>query len=107
MKKGRCTWEEMRNSMIRTDRKGAELTVQICDVVDWQTEDELERIVAWELDDVETLYFDMSGVEDISSLMLRVVLYARKQMSGKGKLILCNGNEKIVNICETHDIDYR
>ena len=93
--------------MIRTDRKGTKLTIQISSIVDWQTEDELERIVSWELDDVETLCFDMSGVEDISSVMLRVILYAEKQMRGKGKLILCNGNAKIVSICEAQGIDYK
>ena len=89
--------------MIKTDLIGTVMKVSIFDAIDRKTEDDLERLVTWELEGISELCFDMSGAEYITPTIVRIILYAKKQMNN-GNITIINANEKIAKLCAAHDI---
>ena len=79
---------------------GSELTLAIEGRLETTTAPELEVIVKSELDGVETLNFDFSKLDYISSAGLRVLLTAQKIMRNRGSFIVCNVNEIVMEIFE-------
>ena len=81
--------------MLKVTKERRILWIRFDGTIDSQTENELEQIVTWELDDVEELWIDMAGVEDISSVMLRILSYAKKEINERGQIYIFHMGEKL------------
>ena len=90
--------------MIKTELNGTSMKVSIFDAIDRETENELEILVTWKLEGVTDLRFDLSGAEYITPTIVRIILYANKQMKNKGNITIINANEKIAKLCAAHDL---
>ena len=89
--------------MIKTDLNGTVMKISIFGEIDRETEDDLERLVTWELEGVNELCFDMIGAEYITPTIVRIMHYAKKQMNN-GNFAIINANEKIAKLCNAHDM---
>jgi len=85
---------------IKTKTEGAALTVILAGRLDTTTAPQLEKLLKEELDGLENLTIDMAELDYISSAGLRVLLFARKAMDGKGSLRVTHVNETIMEIFE-------
>ena len=88
----------------QTDQRGKTIHVCLEGRFDRETEDELERLVAWGLDGVDKLCIDMKGVKDISSIGLRILSYAQKIMNEQGAMYIENAEYWVEYQCREHDI---
>ncbi len=79
---------------------GSELTMALDGRLDTVTAPELEAELKNSLEGVNSLIFDFSELEYISSAGLRVLLSAQKQMNKQGAMKLTNVNETIQEIFE-------
>ena len=68
--------------------------------LDTITAPELEAVLKEEIEDVESLTFDFSALEYISSAGLRVLLSAQKQMNRQGTMQVTGVGEVIMEIFE-------
>ena len=84
-----------RELMLKVTKERRILWIRFDGKIDSRTENELEQLVAWELDDVEELWIDMAGVEDVSSVMLRILSYAKSEISERGQFYIFHMGEKI------------
>lgn len=84
-------------SKITDDTK---LTVILTGRLDTITAPKLEAELKQCIDGVQTLIFDFSAVEYLSSAGLRVLLSAQKVMNKQGHMIVRNINETIAEIFE-------
>jgi anti-sigma B factor antagonist len=64
-----------------------------------QLEKELQAVFK-ETADISLLSFDLEKLEYISSAGLRVILMAQKQMNKKGKMVIKNVNEVVMEVFE-------
>ncbi len=85
---------------ITRDLNGSELKLGLEGRLDTVTAPELEEQIKSGLDSVETLIFDLSNLEYISSAGLRVLLSAQKIMNKQGKMIVKNVSEEVNEILE-------
>lgn len=85
---------------ITKENSGSILTVFLEGRLDTTTAPELEESLKGELDGINTLYFDFSKLEYISSAGLRILLSTQKTMNKQGKMIVKNTNETIDDIFE-------
>ncbi len=85
---------------ITKDLNGSELKLGLEGRLDTVTAPELEEQIKSGLDSVETLIFDLSNLEYISSAGLRVLLSAQKIMNKQGKMIVKNVSEEVNEILE-------
>lgn len=85
---------------ITKDLNGNELKLGLEGRLDTVTAPELEEQIKSGLDSVETLIFDLSNLEYISSAGLRVLLSAQKIMNKQGKMIVKNVSEEVNEILE-------
>lgn len=74
---------------------GTELTVALRGRLDTTTAPQLEMELQNSLQGVESLIFDFSALEYISSAGLRVLLYAQKVMNRQGKMVVRGANDMI------------
>ncbi len=74
---------------------GTELTVALRGRLDTTTAPQLELELQNSLQGVESLIFDFSALEYISSAGLRVLLYAQKVMNRQGKMVVRGANDMI------------
>lgn len=79
---------------------GSELTVILNGRLDTTTAPQLEAELKHNISGVETLIFDFSGLEYLSSAGLRVLLAAQKVMNKQGNMIVRHVNETISEIFE-------
>lgn len=88
--------------MFNIERKlnDGELTLSLSGRLDTTTFPELEKVVKNELDQVQTLMFDLEKMEYISSAGLRVLLLAQKTMNAKGRMAIINASAEIMDIFE-------
>ena len=56
---------------------------------------ELEDVIKNDLDNVESLVFDLSKLDYLSSAGLRVLLVARKLMNKKGQMLIRHPNQSV------------
>ena len=77
-----------------------ELTMSLTGRLDTITAPQLEKTLKASLDGVTELTIDMQALEYVSSAGLRVLYYARKRMSGQGKLKVTHVGETIMEIFE-------
>lgn len=77
---------------------GTELVLAVEGSLDTTTAPELEKEIKSSLKDYESLVFDFSKLDYISSAGLRVVLSAHKTMSSKGGMKVTNVNEIVSEV---------
>ena len=74
------------------------LTITLEGELNTVTAPELEEVISNSLKLVETLIFDFSKLEYLSSAGLRVLLIAQKIMSKQGDMIIRHANKNILDI---------
>ena len=79
---------------------GRKLTLALAGRLDTVTAPELEKELQDSLEGIDTLIFDFSGLEYVSSAGLRVLLSAQKTMNKQGEMKLTHVNESIMEIFE-------
>ena len=79
---------------------GSKLTLALAGRLDTVTAPELEKELQDSLEGIDTLIFDFSGLEYVSSAWLRVLLSAQKTMNKQGEMKLTHVNESIMEILE-------
>lgn len=77
---------------------GSELTVVLSGRLDTTTSPELESEIKGVIDGVQSLIFDFSGLDYLSSAGLRVILACQKTMNRQGSMVIKNVNETIMEI---------
>ena len=85
---------------IEKAKNGGYLTFALEGRLDTTTSPQLEEEVNGTIADVETLVFDCSKLEYISSAGLRVLLAAQKIMNKQGSMTVTNVSEEIMEIFE-------
>ena len=85
---------------IKKNKEGTHLTLALTGKLDTLTAPALEAVVKTELDGVTDLYFDLSGLDYISSAGLRVLLAAQKVMNVQGYMTVLNPNEIVKEVFE-------
>ena len=79
---------------------GTQLTVILNGRLDTTTAPMMEGELKHSINGIETLIFDFSNLEYLSSAGLRVLLTAQKVMNRQGEMIVKNVNETISEIFE-------
>ena len=79
---------------------GSTLNIALEGRLDTITAPDLDKELKDSLAGVETLSFDFSNLEYISSAGLRVLLSAQKVMNKQGSMTLSNVNESILEVFE-------
>ena len=85
---------------IEKTQNGKELTMALEGRLDTTTAPELEAKIKENLSDIESLVFDFTGLEYISSAGLRVLLSAQKIMNKQGSMVVKNSSEEVKEIFE-------
>ena len=79
--------------------EGSVLTIALEGRLDTQTSPELEKVLDSSLDSVESLRFDFTGLEYISSAGLRVLLSSQRTMNRQnGNMVVSNVNSNIMDV---------
>lgn len=79
-------------------RFGEETLIKVAGRIDTMSSADFEKAVDEVLEEAKTLVLDLNGVEYISSAGLRVILKAQKVMNQKGKMIITNVPEAVMEI---------
>ncbi len=77
---------------------GAELTIKLVGELNTVTSPLLEDVIKNDLNGINSLVFDFSELEYLSSAGLRVVLVAQKLMDKQGKMVIKKPNDSILEI---------
>lgn len=85
---------------IDKSRCGSALSIALSGRLDTLTAPELDEVISNELEGVEELTFDLSGLEYISSSGLRSLLSAQKLMNAQGSMKVLNPNEIVAEVFE-------
>lgn len=85
---------------IKKTENGNVLTISLAGRLDTGTAPELEKEINSSLDNIEELYLDFEGLDYVSSAGLRVLLAVQKIMNRKGRMILQNVNDDIMEVFE-------
>ena len=85
---------------IEKELNGTSLVIALEGRLDTITAPDLEAEVKGSLNGINSLVFDMSNLEYISSAGLRVILSAQKKMNAQGEMKVCGVNETIMEIFE-------
>ncbi len=83
---------------IKKTTEGSKLTIALEGRLDTSTSPTLSKELDTCLDGVQTLVFDLTDLEYISSSGLRVFLSAQKAMNKKGSMIVKNASEMVMEI---------
>lgn len=78
--------------------EGTELELIVSERLDTTTSPQLEAILKESLDGVESLVFNFASLEYMSSAGLRVLLSAQKIMNARGRMVVRNANETLLEI---------
>ena len=81
-------------------KTGAILNVAVTGKLDTLTAPQLEEQVSREFDGITELVLDFKDLDYISSAGLRVLVSFSHKMEGKGKMVIRNANEDIMDIFE-------
>ena len=79
---------------------GSELVICLTGRLDTTTAPQLESEIKENISGIETLIFDFSALDYLSSAGLRVLLTAQKTMNKQGEMVVLNVNETIAEIFE-------
>ncbi len=85
---------------IHKNLEGTKLTLALEGRLDTMTAPQLEQELEQCLDGVESLVFDFSQLEYLSSAGLRVLLMAQKKMNKQGTMIVRNVNDSVMEVFE-------
>ena len=85
---------------ITKKQNGGTLEIELAGRLDTMTSPELEAELGRSLSGAESLVFDFSKLDYISSAGLRVLLSAHKTMSGKGGMKVTHVNEIVQEVFE-------
>lgn len=80
------------------EREGTRLVVHVAGRLDIQTSPELEKALAGQLDDVTDLVLDLSGVDYVSSMGLRLLLALQKRMFKQGTMRVTNVSDTVMTL---------
>ena len=83
---------------IKELRDNANLTLFLEGRLDSSTFKELNDVLNKDLSGVECLVIDLEKLEYVSSAGLRVLLISNKSMSKRGKMIIRNANEAVMEV---------
>lgn len=78
--------------------EGSKLEIEITGRLDTITAPELDAEIKKNIDNIDCLVLNFKGVEYISSAGLRVLLATQKSMSKKGKMIVKEVNDIVMEI---------
>lgn len=78
--------------------EGTKLELEITGRLDTITAPELDAEIKQNMDDIECLVLNFKGVDYISSAGLRVLLVTQKSMGKKGKMIVKEVNDTVMEI---------
>ena len=78
--------------------EGTKLELEITGRLDTITAPELDAEIKQSIDDINCLVLNFKGVEYISSAGLRVLLATQKSMGKKGKMIVKEVNDTVMEI---------
>jgi anti-sigma B factor antagonist len=78
--------------------EGKKLELEIVGRLDTITAPELDAMIKQNIDEIDCLVLNFKGVEYISSAGLRVLLATQKSMSKKGKMIVKEVNDTVMEI---------
>ena len=78
--------------------EGTKLELEITGRLDTITAPELDAEIKQNMNDIECLVLNFKGVEYISSAGLRVLLATQKSMGKKGKMIVKEVNDTVMEI---------
>ena len=81
-------------------QEGTTLTVALTERLDTVTSPQLEGELRTAVNGVTELFFDLAGLEYISSAGLRVLLSTQKVMNKQGKMAIRNVKPEIMEIFE-------
>ena len=81
-------------------KNGTALTLKLEGRLDTITAPELEAKLKTDLDGIESLVFDLSALDYISSAGLRVLLSAQKRMNLQGEMKITGASDIILEIFE-------
>ena len=85
---------------IQQKRDGKKLTVALEGNLDTTTSTDLEQFVRTQLDGVESLVFDFSALEYVSSAGLRTLLLARQSLPSPAALSVIHCSKDIMEILD-------
>ena len=77
---------------------GSKLVVKVSGSLDITTSPELQQELDASLDGVESLAFDFSELDYISSAGLRVLVSTHKKMYKKGGMVITGVNESVMDV---------
>ena len=81
--------------MIQLTRENGKLTLALEGRLDTITAPELEALLKKQLPLTDELVIDMEKLEYLSSVGLRVLLYAHQTLEGRGTMVIRNANELV------------
>ena len=90
---------------ITKNREGTTLTIKLDDRLDTITAPQLDAELKNELDGIETLIWDFSSLEYITSAGLRTLMNAQRTMYGKGTMKVVHANEMVKGVFELTGLD--
>ena len=79
-------------------KKDKHLTLALEGILDKVTAPELEAVISNDIAGIQSLTFDMSGLEYISSAGLRALLLAQQTMNDQGIMTVKNCREEVLEI---------
>ncbi len=80
---------------IQETRENGQLTLALEGRLDTITAPELEALLKKQLPLTDELVIDMEKLEYLSSVGLRVLLYAHQTLEGRGTMVIRNANELV------------
>ena len=86
--------------IITSELNGKKLNIKLEGRLDTMTAPELEQELKGKLEGVNNLIIDMSDLEYISSAGLRTLLFAERELYGKGTVKVTGANDMVMEVFE-------
>lgn len=83
---------------ITKTQNGTEMTLALSGRLDTTTAPQLEAELKQSISGIDSLIFDFTGLEYLSSAGLRVLLSSQKVMNKQGKMVIKNINDTIRDV---------
>ncbi|ORU00675.1 anti-sigma F factor antagonist (stage II sporulation protein AA) [Anaerovibrio sp. JC8] len=85
---------------IKKELQGSKFNISLVGRLDAISAGDLDKVIQNELNDVDELTFDFSGLDFVASAGLRVLLVAQKRMNKQGTMKITNVNEDVMDVLE-------
>ena len=86
--------------LIQKTKKGDKLTISLEGQLDTNSAQDLEEMIDDAIKGIRHLVFDLEKLTFISSAGLRILLYAKKQIGGRGKMEIINISHVVYEVFE-------